>query len=842
MNLVQNLRFALRGLRRAPVFTAVAVLSIALGIGANTAIFTLLDQVLLRLLPVKDPRELVLLTSRGRHYGNNRGGNALSYPMYTDFRDHNQVFSGMFCRYALPLSVTANGRTERAVGELVSGTYFPMLGVGAAVGRTITPDDDKVEGGHPVAVLSFDYWKTRFASDPAIVGKNIIVNNYSMTVIGVSQEGFHGVDLGSAPQIHVPIMMKPQMTPQWNDLKNRRSRWVNAFGRLSPGMTLTQAKAALQPFFHSMLEQEVQESAFRTASSYTRQEFLKSWIDVLPAAQGRSPLRNQLTRPLWVLMAIVALVLIIACGNVANLLIARAAARQKEIALRLALGAGRAQVIGQLLVESALLAVLGGVAGLALATWMAGVLLRFLPGDAGTIFLSPSPDLRILGFNFAIAFVTGLLFGLAPALQATRPDVAPTLKDQAGSVMGGGNQVAFRKALIVAQVTFSLLLLIGAGLFIRSLRNLKTLDPGFRTENLISFSVDPILSGYSKERSKLFYRQLRESMPGLPGVKFAAFSAVGLLEGNEWDSSISIEGYAAKPGEDMNPYCNAVSPGYFATMGIPLTLGRDFSTQDETGAPPDPKLNQSGYRVAIANEKFVKHYFGDSNPIGRHIGFGGDPGTKTPMEIIGVVKDAKYTSMRDEVPRQLFFPYLQGGQTGEITMYVRTTAQPSQMYQAIRGDVRRLDANLPVFKLRTVEQQMDQSLLNERLIAILSTFFGLLATALAIIGLYGVMAYTVNRRTREIGIRIALGAASGNVVWLVMREVLALVAIGAAIGLPVAWGLSRLIQTQLYGITPNDPETLALATLSLAAVACAAGYIPALRASRVDPMAALRYE
>ncbi len=842
MNLAQDIRFAIRGSKQAPVFTAVAVISVALGIGANTAIFTLLDQVLLRLLPVKDPKQLVLLTSRGSHYGNNRGGNALSYPMYRDFRDHGEVFSGMFCRFALPLNVTFNGRTERAAGELVSGTYFPVLGVGAALGRTITTEDDRTPGGHPVAVLSYDYWKNRFAGDSGIIGKTVVVNNYSMTIIGVSQEGFHGVDIGSAPQIHVPVMMKLQMEPQVNELENRRNRWVNVFGRLRTGVSLTQAKAALQPFYHGMLESEVRESAFNKASSYTREQFLKSWIDVLPASQGRSPLRNQLTRPLWVLMAIVGLVLIIACGNVANLLIARASGRQKEIAIRLALGASRMRVIGQLLVESTLLAVLGGIAGLALATWTDRLLLRFLPNSQGNVFISPAPDWRILGFNFAIALLTGLLFGLLPALQCTRPDVAPTLKDQAGNVLGGASQARFRKALIVVQVTFSLLLLIGAGLFIRSLRNLKTLDPGFRTENLIAFSVDPTLNGYSPERTKLLYKQLTESVAGLPGVKSAALTAVGILEGNEWDSSITIEGYQAKPGENMSPYCNAVSPGYFATMGIPLVLGRDFTIKDERTAAPEPGLNIPNFRVAIANEKFVKHYFGDANPIGRHIGFGMDPGTKTPMEIIGVVKDAKYTSMRDEIPHQLFFPYLESTVGGGMTAYVRTTAEPSQMFQALRGAVRRLDANLPLYKLRTVDQQMDESLLTERLIAILSTIFGLLATILAIVGLYGVMAYTVNRRTREIGIRMALGAVSSNVIWLVMKEVVTLIAAGVAIGLPAAWALSRLVQTQLYGITPNDPVTLAIATVSLAIVACAAGYIPALRATRVDPVTALHYE
>ena len=842
-NLLQDLRYALRGFLKAPVFTLVAVLSIALGIGANTAIFTLVDQVLLRLLPVKDPKQLVLLTSSGAHYGNNRGGNAISYPMYADFRDNNRVFSGMFCRFSLPLNVSFEGKTERAAGELVSGTYFQVLGVGSALGRTITPEDDRTPGGHPVAMLSHSYWKSRFASDPNVVGKDLIVNNYKLTIVGVSQEGFEGVDVGNAPQVRVPVMMKPQMTPQWNDLDNRRSRWVNVFGRLRPGVSATQAKAALQPQFRAIREMEVKEKEFANTTPYTREQFLRGWIDVLPAAQGRSPLRRQLARPLWVLMAIVALVLLIACANVANLLIARAAARQKEVAVRLALGASRGRIVRQLLVESSLLGLIGGAAGLLLAVWTVQLLLRFLPNQIGTVVISASPDLRILAFNFFIALFTGVFFGLVPALQATRPDLAPTLKDQAGGVLGGGAQVGFRKALVIAQVALSLLLLIGAGLFIRSLRNLKDLNPGFNTSNVVAFGVDPVLNGYTPERTKLFYKQLLETVNGLPGIKSASFTAVGILEGNEWDSTVSVDGYEAKPGEDMNPYCNAVSPGYFATMGMPLLAGRDFNAKDEllNRKSPDPNSPPS-FRVAIANEKFVKHYWGGRNAIGRRIGFGGNPGTTTPIEIVGVVGDAKYMNLRDAVPRQLFFPYMESDFVGSMNAYIRTTREPEQMFQTLRRTVAGMDSNLPLYRIRTLNQQLDESLLNERLIATLSAVFGLLATVLAMIGLYGVMAYTVTQRTREIGIRMALGALTGNVVWLVMREVVLLVGIGVAIALPAAWGLSRLVQTQLFGIAPHDPATIALATFTLAVVACAAGYIPALRAARVDPLHALRYE
>ncbi len=830
-NLLQDLRYALRILARSPVFTTVAVLSLALGIGANTAIFTLVDQMLLRLLPVKHPEQLVLVATRGSHYGNNRGANALSYPIYQDFRDQNQVFNGLLCRFGLPLSMSFNGQTERVAGELVSGNYFDVLGVWAALGRTITPDDDKIPGGHPLVVLSHAFWKSRFAADPSIVGQTLNINGYAMTVIGVSQEGFDGTELGNAPQVRIPILMKAQMTPSWDDLKNRRSRWVNVYGRLKPGVSADRAKAAMQPLYHQMLEMEVQQEAFRHASAYTRERFLQSTMVVTPAEKGGPGFRGRYEKPLWVLMGIVGLVLLIACANVAGLLMARATSRQKEIAVRLALGAGRSRLVSQLLVESVLLAAIGGVVGLALAAWTDRLLIGLMPQGNAPLAISSSPDLRILGFNLAVSFLTGILFGLIPALQATKPDLAGTLKDQAGAVLGGAH-VRLRKVLVVAQVGLSLLLLIGAGLFIRSLRNLKTLDPGFRTESLIAFRVDPSLNGYKKERTQQFYRQLLESLPAVPGARSAALASVPLLLGWEWDSTITVEGYEAKPGESMNPYFNSVSPGYFATLGIPLVAGHDFSLRDDLIAP----------KVCIINELLARHYFGDRSPLGRHIGFGGDPGVKADIEIVGVVKDSKYTSVRDEIPRQVFVPFLQSGFVTEMAVYTRTGIDPQQMFTALRREVQKLDADLPVYSMKTMEVQLDESLVSERLIASLSTVFGLLATVLAVIGLYGVMAYMVARRTREIGIRMALGAASGNVVWLIMREVLTLVGIGVAIGLPAAWGLTRLVQTQLFGITPNDPATIVLATLALAAVACLAGYVPALRATRVDPTQALRYE
>ena len=848
-NLWGDLRYAFRSLRKAPVFTAVAVLSLALGIGANTAIFTLLDQILLRLLPVKDAKQLTLLTMRGRHYGSNWGGNAISYPMYRDFKDRNSVFSVMFCRFIREVSLSFDGHTELTRSELVSGTYFPGLGVGAALGRTLNENDDITPSGHPVVVLSYDYWKTHFAGDPQIVGKKIVVNGNNMTVVGVAQEGFDGVELGSAAKIFIPVMMQSDLMPLNKEfLRDRRTRWVNAFGRLKPGVTKEQAKAAIQPIMHAMLEQEVQEAAFSNASAFTRQEFLKCTIDVLPGSQGRSYFRQQLTTPLWVLMAITGTVLLIACANLANLLLARATGRYKEMAIRLAMGASRARIISQLLTESLLLSFLGGAAGIVFAFWADSLLMAaYLPSDSQGLKIATAPDLRILLFTIAVTMFTGLLFGLAPALQATKPDVAPTLKDQAGAVVGGGSSF-LRKALVAAQVTLSLLLLIGAGLFVKSLSNLRALGPGFRAERLIGFQIDPGMTGYTPERAKVFFRNLTESLGVLPGVQSVGLAAVRILEDNEWDNSATVEGYTApRAGDHPEPFMNAISPNYFATMGVPIVAGRDFTekdTQRVLHAAGRPPRNEDFYVPAtmMINETFAKKYFAGRNPIGRHIGMGIDPGTKLDMEIIGVVKDFKYTNLRDDIPEQAFEPYLAEDYVSGMTVYLRTTMDPNQLFSAVRAKVRELDSNIPIYAMRTTDEQISNSLATERLIASLSAVFGFLATLLATIGLYGVMAYTVARRTREIGIRMALGAAQGNVVWMVMKEVLVLVAMGVGVGLPAALALTRLVRSQLFGIAPNDPSTLVMAAAGLAVVACAAGYIPALRASRVDPILALRYE
>jgi predicted permease len=840
-NAWSDIEFAVRTLRKAPVFSAVAVLSLALGIGANTAIFTLLDQVMLRLLPVRDPQQLALLSMKGMHYGSNWGGNALSYPMYQDIKSNNQVFSDMFCRFPYRVSLAFAGQTERVAGELVSGTYFPVLGVGAEVGRTFTPEEDRTPGGHPVVMLSYAYWKSRFAGNPDIIGKTVTVNGHNMTVVGVAQRSFDGVELGYRTQVFVPVMMKAQMTPLWDALKDRRWRWVNSFGRLKPGVTMKQAEASLQPFFHGILEMEVKEPAFRNASAYDREQFLKNVMQVLPGSQGRSYLRRQLETPLWVLMSITAGVLLIACGNVAGLLIARASSRQKEIAVRLALGAGRWRLIQQLLLESLLLSALGGVLGLFLALGTDKVLLTFLPPETTDLKISTVPDWRLLLFLFSITFLTAILFGLIPALQSSKTDVAPVLKDQAGAVVGGSH-VRIRKILVAAQVSLSLLLLIGAGLFIRSLQNLRNLGPGFKAENIVAFNVDPSLNGYDVAKSKAFFTRLMETMASIPGVESVGMASMRILEDNEWDSSVTVEGYRAKDGENVAAYMNSISPGYFQALGVPILAGRDFTVKDTEEIFHGPDKDDFSPTKVIINEKFAKKYYGTTNALGRHVGFGNDPGTKTDMEVIGVVKDIKYTNLRDPIPIQMFVPFLASRYVGDMTVYIGSTVDPNQIAAAARIRTRQLDPNVPVYALRTMENQVSNSLLIERSIASLSTMFGVVATLLASIGLYGVMAYTVSRRTREIGIRMALGAFTGDVIWMVMREVLALVALGVAAGFAAAMGLTQYVKSQLFGLTTMDPMSLAASVLILAAIACLAGYIPAFRASKVDAMQALRYE
>ncbi len=831
MKLPADLTFTFRSLRRSPLFSFVAVLSLALGIGANTAVFTLLNQVLLRFMPVENPQDLVQLYEVGHFYGSNSGINALSYPLYRDLSQQNQVFSGMLCRRSVPFSLSFAGRSERTAGEIVSGTYFPVLGVKPALGRLFTAAEDRTRGGAPFAVLGYDFWQNRFGGDPSIIGKQILVNNHELTIVGVAGQHFAGMESLVTSNIYVPIMMAAQVTQEDKPFDDRGRRYLQVFARLKPGVTIAVAKASLAPLFHRIIESEVREKRFAHSSPYTRQTFLRLKLDLSPGGAGQSIAKQFLEAPLWAMMAMVGLVLLIACANVANLIIARAGSRQKEIAVRLAIGASRWRIIRQLLLESLLLSLAGGAIGLALSFWTIPLLSDIMPQMSPPIQLSNTPDWRVLTFALLVSVLTAMIFGLVPALQATRPDLAPTLKDQANAIAGGG-QTAWRKLLVCAQVSLSLLLLIGAGLFIGTLKNLKELNPGFEVNNLLSFTVDPTLSGYDKNRAKLFYRQLDEKLSALPGVRSAALSVVTPLSFDEWDNTMTVEGYVAKPGEDMNPYTNYVSPHFFDALRIPIFEGRAFTDRDTLGVP----------KVAIVNETFARRYFGKQSAIGRRIGMGGDPGTKTDIQIVGVVRDTKYQTMREKIQKQVFIPYLQNDWANEMTVFVRTTSSPEQMFPAFRAAVKQLDSNLPIYNMKTEVRQVDDVLVVERLVAALSTVFGALATILAAIGLYGVMAFLVARRTREIGVRMALGALSSDVLWLVLREVLTVAGIGILLGLPVALVAARLVSSQLYGVSPSDPVTISSATLCIVLVAALSGYLPARRAVRVDPVKALRYE
>ena len=836
----RDLVYALRLIRRNPGFSLIAILSVALGIGANASVFTLLDQVMLRSLPVDRPNQLVLLTAEGFQYGSAWGeGNELSYPMYADLLEANQVFEGMACRVFDELDANIGGGGQRVRAEVVSGTYFPLLGIMPALGRVLDAGDDVSPGGHPIVVLSHRFWRERFQNDPSVVGTSIRINNVPLTVVGVAREGFDGTDLGSATDVFVPIAMTAQMTPIPNGLRDRRTRWVNVFGRLKEGVSASEAEVALQPFYLSRLQFEAEQDSFARASARDKARFLEGRVRVTPAAYGKSRLRTQLTGPLWTLTVIGALVLIIACANVANLLLARATVRRREMAVRLALGAARPRLVRQLLVESLLLALCGGVAGLALATWGSQALLAFFAQPSVTLTVSALPDTRILAVNALICAVVGVLFGLAPAWQSTRADVGVTLRAESAAVLGGG-YARLRKALVVTQVALSLLLLVGSGVFLTSLQNLLSVDAGFDTARLMSFSVNPGTNGYSPEQTKVFAKTLLERVRATPGVSGAAFVSNRLLDGGSWNSNITIEGRPYDPNERIFSHNNLVSPGYFAAMGIRLVSGRDFNAEDERyvdpGAPAPP------HRVAIVNQEFVTRYLNGRDPLTVRIGGGRNPGAPTPTQIVGVVTTAKYTTLRAEPLPQVYFPYLAIGSIRGLVMYVRTQQPPASIADSMRAVVHQLDPALPVFELRTVEEHVRWSLANERFVASLSVVLGVLATLLAMVGLYGVMSYAVARRTRDIAVRMAFGALASRVTLLIVREMLTLVVLGMLLAVPALWWLQRFISSQLYGVSATDPVAILSAAAALLVAAGVAILVPCRRALSIDPMLALREE
>lgn len=831
--LLQDLRYGVRTLIKNPGFTAVAVLTLALGLGANTAIFSLTDQILLKTLPVQKPDELVVLRADGPKTGrvssDGDSANSFSYPMYQELRDKSDVFAGLLARFPWTLSVAGDGQTERADGELVSGNYFEVLGVVPALGRVFSQDDDMVPNANPIIVLSHGYWMRRFGGSADILNKTLVVNGQPMTVVGVSRAGFTGVQIGETPDVFIPMMMKAQITPTWDGLKNHKDYWLAIIGRLKPGLPAKQAEAAFAPAYHGILEAVL--PLMGKWSPETQQRFLDQKLQMTPGAQGRLILQRDAKTPLLVLLGMVGLVLLIACGNVANLLMARGAARQREIAIRMAVGAGRFRLVRQFLVESLLLSVLGGIVGLIVSVWTLGVLVASIPPSIGALGLSPQLDLRMLGFNVALALLTGLLFGLAPAFRATRLNLESTLREQGSSVSGSLSQIRFRKGLVVSQIVLTTVLLVGAGLFARSLNNLKRLDLGVRAEQLVEFSIAPELNGYTPVRSIALFDQLRESLAALPGVTVVSAAEIPLFTGSNSSSNITAEGYQPQDDEDTNVQKNYVGPDYFSAVGIPLIEGREFNRGDTANSE----------KTAVVNETMAHRFFAGRQAVGSRFTFGA--GNVHPdIQIVGVVKDSKNASVREKSKPFVYIPYSQQKTIGSLTFYVKTGQALGQMASTVRSEVGKLDSNLPVFELKTLEQQIDESLFADKFLTSLSLSFALLAAVLAVIGLYGVMAYTVTRRTREIGIRVALGATRGSVSWLIMREVVVLAAIGLVIGLPAAYGLGHVTESLLYGVKVSDPIVFAGAALLLSAGTLLGGYLPARRAASTDPLKALRCE
>jgi putative ABC transport system permease protein len=828
----QDVRYGLRMLGKNPGFTTVAILTLALGIGANTAIFSLMDQIMLRRLPVKNPDELVILRSPGLAEGHiwSDGDNAqsFSYPVYNGLRDCSAA-SGMLARFAFDASIASRGQTDRGLGELVSGNYFDVLGVHPAFGRVFTADDDRVQGGHPLVILSHAYWMQHFGGDPGILNQMLLVNNTPLTVVGVAQKGFDGIQVGQTPQIFVPMTMKPQMTPNRSGLDDWNDAWLAILARRKTGLSWAQTEAGLTAAYRPLLEQQL--ATIKGWDQKKRALFLDKRILLLPGASGRRTVQTDSGPALLTLFALVALVLLIACTNVANLLLAQGASRQREFAIRTAMGASRGRMIQQLVIESLLCATAGGALGLFVGLWLMNILTAEVVAS-GVSGLSTKLDGTVLAFASGTTVLAGLLFGLIPAWRVTRSSVTQTLKDQGSTGSVAMSHVRFRKFLVAGQVAFTLLLLAGACLFTKTLWNLRNQSLGLSTANVITFSISPALNGYDTARSIVLIDQMRERVAALPGVTAVGSGEIPTLTGTDMGANVTVEGAPQLPEDQEHVLYDPVSPAYFSSIGIPLLSGREFNAGD---------TSQRG-KVAIINEAFAKRFFPNRDPLNSRLALGGEKDVKPVIQIVGIVKDNKQDHVRSEMAPYVFLPYAQREKLRSMTFYVRTQQDPLLIADELRASVRGLDPNLPVYDLKTFQRVVDEDLLAERIIAGLSASFGVLAALLAAMGIYGVLAYLVIQRTREIGIRMALGAATAQVRALIYKEMGYMVAAGALVGLPVAYGLARVSESLLYGVRANNPGIYLVALTVIAVIAAAACYLPVRRATRVDPMVALRYE
>jgi predicted permease len=829
----QDVRFAARLLRKSPVFTAIAIITLALGIGANTAIFSITYQVLLQLLPVPHPEELVVLRSPGPKQGHvssdSDDATSFSYPMYKDIRDRSgRVFTGVLARYSIPLSVSGLGNTERAGGELVSGNYFEVLGVRPALGRIFTSQDETSLGANRVAILSYGYWTRHFGNDPSVLNKQITVNGTLLTVVGVSQPGFTGIQIGQQPDIFIPITMKRQMEPNSNAL-DRTDHWAALLARLRPGLSRKEAESALPVIFRPILEEDM---VLEKISPRRKDQFLARKLLLDDGSHGRQVTQAGTRGPLIMLSAMVGLVLIIACANLAGLLIARGEARQREIAVRLSLGASRGRVLRLLLTEGFLLAVCGAAAGLVIAPLLLQTMLHAIPKNAGLSGLHADLNLSLFFFALGISLLSVLVFALFPALRLLRVSVQNSLKDQSNAASAGAAGAALRKWLIVTQVILTTVLLAAAGLFTRSLINLRYVQLGFNPDHLVEFSIAPELNGYTPAQEVQLMQRLRQNISGLPGVHSVSAAEIPVMAQDEASSNITVEGYTTAENENTDTGRNQVGPGYFSTMNIPLLAGREFLESDTATSP----------KVAIINQKLAERYFAGRDPLGQRLMIGASNTRKPDIEIVGVVANSKSGDPRERFAPFMYLPYTQDPKMGHVTFYVRTSQDPASAANSLRAALAAVDTALPVYGVMTVSEHRDQSIFTERFMAALCVIMGLLAALLAALGLYGVMAYIVARRTREIGIRMALGATRGGVAWLVLSEVVRMTAIGLLVGLACAVVVGHVIASQLYEVSGTNALVLMLTACLLAMIALLAGSLPARRAARVEPTIALRYE
>jgi predicted permease len=828
-----NLKLAFRRLVKTPLVSAVAILSLALGIGANAAIYSIFDQALLRALPVDRAAELVNLSAPGPKPGSNSCGQAgdcdyvFSHPMFRDLERLQTVFTGIAGHVSFGANLSFEGQTTSSEGMLVTGSYFPVLGLRPAMGRLLEPNDDRNAGGHFVAVLSHAYWTTKLGSNPNVLNSTIVVNGQGLTIVGVAPRAFVSTTLGAAPAIFVPVTMRELMTPGWKGLENRRSYWLYAFARLKPGVSIEQARAMMNGIYKPIIN-DVEAPLQKGLSDQTMARFRAKELSVEPGQRGQSQVHQEARTPVIILFSITGIVLLIACANIANLLLARAAGRTMEMAVRLSIGASRRQLLTQLLTESLLLAVCGGIAGLLVAKLTLASIAALLPPEAVTTMQFDIQPVVVV-FAGVLSITTGILFGLFPALHSTRPDLVSTIKAQAGQPSGAKAALRFRTALVTAQIALSMALLVAAGLFIKSLMLVSRVDLGLNIDNVITFGVSPQLNGYDAARTRAFFERLEDELSALPGVTNVTTSMVPLISGSNWGSGVRVQGFASGPDTDTHSFYNQISPGYFKTLGIPLMAGREFTRADST----------TSQKVVIVNEAFAKKFNLNRDAVGTRMSQGG---STLDLEIVGIVQNTKYSNVKQAPPPIFFLATGQGDRLGSMHVYVRTSLDPERVLTATPGVVARLDPNLPVEELKMLTQQIRENVFMDRMISTLSAAFASLATLLAAVGLYGVLAYTVGQRTREIGLRMALGADGARMRRMVLRQVAWLTLIGGAIGLVGAYYLGKGAQSLLFEIQGYDPVVMITAVVVLVSVAFGAGFIPAHRASRVHPMQALRYE